>query len=531
MNNTQLFSLVKSMSQTRVLALLTVIWLTVLLNIERLDLNTTNAINISNATYLLIAIIGIAYLAFPNLERVEAKYSVPVVIGMYFILNIIFYPFWIYRNTLLTITEIFTILITLAIMSRISRVLLNFEISLRSFVFDKETSRVQEDEEGSRKIEEELERASRFKYSTAILFCAVYDPTEAEKEEESSFISIDWDSAEPFKSRYYQVQLAHSISTLAHWSDTIVEYGDDIVVCLAQTDQEDAERFVHQLNWLLKHTMNVNLLAGIACAPADGYTFRELVQSARSNIRVYADISTAETNTRTGDVMVSLNERLNFMQASAWVDKYTYQSPSSRLIYAPIKRFFDIIAITLTLPVIVPVFALIGLIIYMDDGFPIFYKQPRTGYGGKRFSMYKFRSMRVDAKTIQPTVITLPNGEVRYEWPKKDGKDPRITRIGHFIRKASIDELPQLWNILIGDMSVVGPRPTTWDVEMYTLHQTERLTVRPGLTGLWQVCARETTNFDERLLWDLKYVEKMCFELDMQIVWRTVAQVFARKGK
>src|SRR5690606_25184824 len=87
MNNTQLFSLVKSMSQTRVLALLTVIWLTVLLNIERLDLNTTNAINISNATYLLIAIIGIAYLAFPNLERVEAKYSVPVVIGMYFILN------------------------------------------------------------------------------------------------------------------------------------------------------------------------------------------------------------------------------------------------------------------------------------------------------------------------------------------------------------------------------------------------------------------------------------------------------------
>jgi lipopolysaccharide/colanic/teichoic acid biosynthesis glycosyltransferase len=144
--------------------------------------------------------------------------------------------------------------------------------------------------------------------------------------------------------------------------------------------------------------------------------------------------------------------------------------------------------------------------------------------------MYKFRSMTPGAATDSAKEIRLPDGSIRYEWERKESGDQRITRAGRILRKTSVDELPQLINVLLGHMSLVGPRPTTWDLDKYTMLQTERLTVRPGLTGLWQVCARETTNFDERLLWDIKYVARMSLWLDIQILIRTALQVFNRKG-
>jgi lipopolysaccharide/colanic/teichoic acid biosynthesis glycosyltransferase len=172
----------------------------------------------------------------------------------------------------------------------------------------------------------------------------------------------------------------------------------------------------------------------------------------------------------------------------------------------------------------------VALAIYLDDGAPVFYMQDRTGFGGKRFRMYKFRTMIVNAPTLPATKVVTEDGHEINAWPDKEKDDPRITRVGRFLRKTSLDEIPQIFNVLWGDMSLVGPRPTTWDVSMYTLHQTERLTVAPGLTGLWQVSARESKNPDERLLWDLKYVEKMSFWLDIQILWRTVMQVVDKGG-
>jgi lipopolysaccharide/colanic/teichoic acid biosynthesis glycosyltransferase len=105
-----------------------------------------------------------------------------------------------------------------------------------------------------------------------------------------------------------------------------------------------------------------------------------------------------------------------------------------------------------------------------------------------------------------------------------------VTRIGRILRKTSLDELPQLINVLRGDMSLVGPRPTSWDLSSYRLFHTERLQVRPGITGLWQVAARGTTNFDEWVDWDRTYVDKMCLSLDVQIFIRTFTKVFAGKG-
>jgi lipopolysaccharide/colanic/teichoic acid biosynthesis glycosyltransferase len=178
----------------------------------------------------------------------------------------------------------------------------------------------------------------------------------------------------------------------------------------------------------------------------------------------------------------------------------------------------------------VPVIAGVALLIYLDDHGPIFYTQLRTGHRGRRFKIYKFRTMKVNAPAVPAQIVQGPNGKTQYLWPAKVKNDPRITRVGKVLRKTSLDELPQLINVLMGDMSFVGPRPTSWELSMYTLHQTERLTVQPGITGLWQVCARETQNFDERLLWDMKYIEKMSLSLDLQILWRTVSQVFQKKG-
>jgi lipopolysaccharide/colanic/teichoic acid biosynthesis glycosyltransferase len=237
-----------------------------------------------------------------------------------------------------------------------------------------------------------------------------------------------------------------------------------------------------------------------------------------------------QSQRRRGDVLVDIGQQLEIEQRSEWLNRLAYQSPSAKAIYRPIKRVMDILMCAALMPVVLPVCGIVALAIYFDDGGPILYHQFRTGYGGKRFRMHKFRTMIVNAPTLEPKKVIGEDGTEMYIWPDKDEDDPRITRVGRFLRKTSLDEIPQIFNVVLGDMSVVGPRPTTWDVSMYTPLQIERLTVVPGITGLWQVSARESKNPDERLLWDLKYVEKMGFWLDIQILWRTAMQVVKKGG-
>jgi lipopolysaccharide/colanic/teichoic acid biosynthesis glycosyltransferase len=173
--------------------------------------------------------------------------------------------------------------------------------------------------------------------------------------------------------------------------------------------------------------------------------------------------------------------------------------------------------------------ALIAFLIALDTGSPIFFVQERTGMGGKRFRMYKFRTMVPDAERMLDQVAeTNVKGELAGPIKLKD--DPRVTRVGRILRRTSLDELPQVFNVLRGEMSLVGPRPTSWSLASYQLWQTERLNVRPGITGLWQVCDRGDTSFDEWLRWDIKYIERMSLWLDLQIILRTVGNVLARRG-
>jgi lipopolysaccharide/colanic/teichoic acid biosynthesis glycosyltransferase len=198
--------------------------------------------------------------------------------------------------------------------------------------------------------------------------------------------------------------------------------------------------------------------------------------------------------------------------------------------YQHAKRAFDLFIIVIAVPFWVPLFVLIALLIKVSspDG-PALFVQLRTGKNGQRFRMFKFRSMIPNAeKLVSGFAEVNSNGELA--GPLKLESDPRITKVGKILRKSSLDELPQIINVLLGDMSLVGPRPTSWSPESYKLWHTERLDVLPGITGLWQIYGRGSQDFDDWLRWDIRYLEKRCLWLDVVILFKTIAAVFRRRG-
>jgi exopolysaccharide biosynthesis polyprenyl glycosylphosphotransferase len=188
---------------------------------------------------------------------------------------------------------------------------------------------------------------------------------------------------------------------------------------------------------------------------------------------------------------------------------------SRKQSYETAKRFFDLIVALLLLVLSSPLWALIALLIWRDSKGPVFFRQARVGLGGKMFTLYKFRSMKVDAPkfALHPT----------------DARDPRVTRFGSWLRRTSLDELPQLINVIRGDMSLVGPRPEMpFIVKGYNGLHWQRLNVVPGLTGLWQLSADRAFLIHENIQYDLYYIRNRNFFMDMAIVLHTV--VFAMKG-
>jgi lipopolysaccharide/colanic/teichoic acid biosynthesis glycosyltransferase len=212
-----------------------------------------------------------------------------------------------------------------------------------------------------------------------------------------------------------------------------------------------------------------------------------------------------------------------------WIRKF---DPQKRLVtgsaYLIAKRFMDLFIVLIAFPFWLPVIGLIALVIRVTSpGAPVMFKQLRTGQGGQRFKMYKFRSMVPNAEELKAKYAYLNE----LQWPDfKITNDPRITPVGRFLRKTSLDELPQLFNILTGEMSLVGPRPTSFGPETYKLWHTERLDVAPGLTGLWQIIGRAQLEFDDRLRLDIAYIDRRGLWLDINILIYTVMAVFKQRG-
>ena len=191
------------------------------------------------------------------------------------------------------------------------------------------------------------------------------------------------------------------------------------------------------------------------------------------------------------------------------------------------KRVFDLAFCLLTLPIVLPLLVLCAVAVRLDSPGPILFAQVRTGQHGVRFRMYKFRTMVANAEELKPALAHLSI----LPWPDfKILDDPRITAVGKILRKTSLDELPQFINLLKGDMTLVGPRPTSFSASTYDLWHTHRLEVSPGITGLWQVMGRNSSTFDERLRLDIKYIESMSFRLDMKILWWTARSVVKGSG-
>jgi lipopolysaccharide/colanic/teichoic acid biosynthesis glycosyltransferase len=220
---------------------------------------------------------------------------------------------------------------------------------------------------------------------------------------------------------------------------------------------------------------------------------------------------------------------MSTMQEEDWIKRF---DPDKRFLrgqaYLVAKRLMDLLIVISTLPVWLPLIGLISLIIRLTSpGAPVFFKQLRTGKGGHRFCMYKFRTMVPEAEELKQKYAHLNE----LQWPDfKITNDPRITPIGGFLRRTSLDEMPQLFNVLKGEMSLVGPRPTSFGPETYKLWHTSRLDVMPGLTGLWQILGRAQLEFDDRLRLDIAYIERASMWFDIHILIRTIAAVFQSRG-
>ena len=204
-----------------------------------------------------------------------------------------------------------------------------------------------------------------------------------------------------------------------------------------------------------------------------------------------------------------------------------FEDGRSRL-YRVSKRLFDLVASLFGLLLILPLLPFIIMLIKLETPGPIFFKQLRVGYRGRMFHCYKFRSMAIDAEDQKKQMQHL-NEATGAAFKIKD--DPRITGVGRFLRRSSLDEFPQLFNVFIGDMSIVGPRPQIPpEVEDYTPEQACRLLVNPGLTCLWQVSGRSHLDFMEWMELDRQYVRQAGFRIDFHVLTRTLPAVIERKG-
>lgn len=198
--------------------------------------------------------------------------------------------------------------------------------------------------------------------------------------------------------------------------------------------------------------------------------------------------------------------------------------PSASSVF---KRLLDIVGASLGLVILAIIFVPIAVAIKLDSPGSIFYRQERYGLQGQRIIIRKFRSMVQNADELKTSIPNEAKGLIF-----KNANDPRITRVGRFLRKTSLDEFPQFWNVLVGEMSLVGTRPPTHDeVSRYSEHHWKRLNVKPGLTGEWQVNGRSAVkDFEEVVNLDLRYQSQWTPFYDLQIIWKTIMVILARSG-
>ena len=264
--------------------------------------------------------------------------------------------------------------------------------------------------------------------------------------------------------------------------------------------------------------MDADTVAVLACPEMSGATLRDLAWA----------LEKTDTDLCVAPALLDVAGPRTTIRPVAGLPLLHMDHPEFSGVRWLVKSAFDRTAALAALIVLLPLFAVLAVAIKAGDGGPVLFRQTRSGKDGKAFTLYKFRTMVVDAEQRLADVTALNEGNGLLF---KIRKDPRVTRVGDLLRRKSLDELPQLINVLIGDMSLVGPRPALpSETEAYGYEVRRRLAVKPGITGLWQVSGRSDLAWEEAVRLDVRYVENWSFVLDLQILWKTWAAVTGGDG-
>lgn len=562
----------------RLFVVLLAVWIVFLFNIERID---ALSINLPTTLYVIAAIGIVPTLLFPATGQIRFEIIAIPVAAVYVLLRSLDVLTVLPAAVPGIVTETIILLITLWIGRRITINLEGFEAIVDDVVFDIESDRILGMNEGEQTVNNELFRARRYERPVSVIFIKLPSVGRLRRIHSKS-TTFQYQLA--LEQKYYKTRIARIVESMVYQVDILVWYGDNLVICLPETVKEQADKLATQISDIINSSVILQVPMGTATFPSDGLIYRDLVATAKSNIKDYNtkdsedDFGNNHPELKDDPLTITISSRENVVEQPSlsafskireelqsfvafltndiqlmphhsgtnaspteymlyydpdyWVNRIPYQSSSSRYIYDYVKRLIDLLAVILLSPFVLIIGACVAIAIKLDDNGPLFYSQKRTGLGGHKFKMYKFRSMVVDAdKRLKELGVTVNE---RKETVDAEGNkleyDPRITRVGRFIRKTSLDELPQLWNVFVGDMSLVGPRPTSFGIDKYQLFHTQRLNVKPGITGLWQIHDRGDTDFDNRLVWDIKYIDKYSLIMDVNILFRTVSVVLKNKG-
>jgi lipopolysaccharide/colanic/teichoic acid biosynthesis glycosyltransferase len=482
--------------------------------------------------------------------------------------------------------ELTVLSITVYLARLISVAVASLEQVFDSMATGANATRVLSTAEGEAATNGELFRARRFNRPVGLLLMKL---SEVPALQVSSANIMNYQAA--LQRSFLRARISQLVESMLYHTDPIAWYKDDLVICLPETNAEEALQLAKRIVDLVRLTLNVRVPIGVANFPDDGLIYSDLVTvasrrpihldepsepkeaaaeprlsespalmiqdrgsagdngSTKATVRelTYANVNSLGVATLpsrpTWGFLLGVGTNLlrplddffpprttqlklesPYYDPDFWLNRLPYQSAQARQVYRRIKRLIDLVMVLGTMPVSLSLGAVVALLIFMGDRASPFFAQQRIGLGGKAFKMYKFRSMipNADRRMAELGVRVNDRGETVDELGNKLENDPRITRIGRILRKTSLDELPQLWNVLRGQMSIVGPRPTSFGVDKYSLLQTQRLSVKPGITGLWQIYDRGDTDFDKRLIWDIKYIDKISLSLDLRILIYTV---------
>ena len=242
----------------------------------------------------------------------------------------------------------------------------------------------------------------------------------------------------------------------------------------------------------------------------------------------FAGVPTPSAKFAPGELLLSDAAGAAVARALRRSTLYAAQSTGRQAVYDVCKRGLDVTVALALLALMLPLLLMIAALVKATSRGPVLFRHRRLGRHGREFECFKFRTMVADAEDQLRRNEFLRR---RFEETYKIKHDPRVTRVGHFLRCTSLDELPQLWQVLRGEMTLVGPRPiVSRELDKYSIYGHKLLSVKPGLSGLWQVCGRSDTTYPQRVMMDMQYIDRRCLSLDLRLMFLTLAAVLRKSG-